>query len=305
VALPTDGPPAGVLLVDKPAGPTSHDVVARARKALGVRRVGHAGTLDPFATGLLLLCVGPATRLVRYLHLLDKRYAATLRLGQETSTHDPEGEPVARSEAWRDVDAGRLREVLRAFEGEIEQVPPVYSAVRVGGARAHRLARSGTDVELEARPARVASLRLASFQPPDAEVEAVVGTGTYVRALARDVGRALGCGAHLVALRRTAIGPFEVADALPLESLRRLDSGEVTASPSWCPPARALDWLPSRELSAGELERVRHGAAIPAGGAEYEGTPDRPVALLAGGELVAVAEAAGGNLQPRTVLPDA
>lgn len=301
-----DAPPAGVLLVDKPAGPTSHDVVSQVRRALGVRRVGHAGTLDPFATGLLIVCVGSATRLVRYLHLLDKRYEATLRLGEETSTHDPEGEAVRRSEAWREVDRAGIEEVLASFVGEIEQVPPAYSAVRVGGRRAHRLARSGEVVELEARPARVASLRLAAFAPPEVEVEAVVGTGTYVRALARDVGRALGCGAHLSALRRTAIGPFGVGEAVPLADLERRGTSRLTDSPAWRTPAQALAWLPIRDLTPAEAERVRHGGRV-AGSPADEGLGEAglPVALLSGGELVAVAEPDDGGLQPRTVLADA
>lgn len=296
----------GVLLVDKPAGPTSHDIVSDVRRALRIRRVGHAGTLDPFATGLLLLCVGHATRLVRYLHLLDKRYSARLRLGAETSTHDPEGEVVSRSEGWRRVGRDDLQGALASFVGEIEQVPPAFSAVRVEGRRAHRVARAGGAVELEPRRVRVASLRLAAFEAPEAEVEAVVGTGTYVRALARDLGRRLGCGAHLVGLRRTEVGPFGVERALAPGEVAELGPGGVAGSTAWLSPAEALAWLPARDLSEDEVERVRHGgrvaAGLGAGNAGAEAGAAGFVALLHEGELVAVAERADGSLQPRTVL---
>lgn len=296
--------------MDKPAGPTSHDIVVRARRALGVRRIGHAGTLDPFATGLLLLCVGPATRLVRYLHLLDKRYRARLRLGVETDTLDPDGEVTNRSEGWREVEAERLASALEPFKGLIEQVPPAFSAVKVEGRRAHRAARAGEAVELEPRPVRVESLRLVSFEPPEAEIEAVVGTGTYMRALARDIGRRLGCGAHLTSLRRTAVGPYAVEEAVGLEDLDRLTEANAEASPAWRGPAAALAWLPVRDLSAAEAERVRHGDRVPArgvaaperagGGAPVEA--GGAVALLLDGDLVAVAESEDGELQPRTVF---
>jgi len=299
---PEDGV-AGVLLVDKPAGPTSHDIVSGVRRALGIRRVGHAGTLDPFATGLLLLCVGRATRLVRYLHLLDKRYLARLRLGAETSSHDPEGEVVSRSEGWRELGREELEAALAGFVGEIEQVPPAFSAVRVEGRRAHRVARAGGVVELEPRRVRVASLGLTAFEPPEAEVEAVVGTGTYVRGLARDLGRRLGCGAHLVALRRTAVGPFAVERALSPEEVEEAGAESIDGSGAWLSPAEALAWLPARELSEDEVERVRHGGRIAAGNGDGDaGREPVPVALLREGELVAVAERADGGLQPRTVL---
>ncbi len=332
----------GVLLVDKSAGPTSHDIVQMARRRLGVRRIGHAGTLDPFATGLLLLCVGGATRLVRYLHLLPKTYRAELRLGEETATHDPEGEVTARSEAWRAIDRPALERAAARVTGAIEQVPPAFSAVKVEGRRAYRAARRGETIELEPRAVWVESLRVTAFAPPEAQLEVTVGTGTYVRALARDLGRYLGCGAHLRSLRRTAIGPFEVQGALPD---RELGAGkdDLRDSPAWLSPLRALAWLPSRVLGTEEAERVRHGGAVdfgvvrpgvvaapgssageagdraptgratsaPQTGAGASGEPptrhtgspaDLPVALVWEGELLAVAEAKGGRLQPRVVL---
>lgn len=300
--------PPGILLADKPDGPTSHDVVERVRALLGTRSVGHAGTLDPFATGLLILCAGPATRLVEYLHLLDKRYEAILRLGRETETHDREGETASTSEAWREVTAGRLERALGSFTGRIRQRPPAFSAKKVDGRRAHRAARAGEEVELPREEVRVERLELLSWEPPDARVRAEVGTGTYIRALARDLGRELGCGAHLRALRRTAVGPFGVERAAPPSAL---EEGTVPPS-SWLTPAEALAWLPSRRLEAEEARRVGHGSRVPEGRidapslGEPPGDPGGlPVALVREGRLVAVAERLDGQLQPRKVFPDA
>jgi len=292
----------GLLLVDKSAGPTSADVVRWARRCLGVRRIGHAGTLDPFATGLLLLCVGRVTRLVRYLHLLPKTYRARVRLGEETSTHDPEGDVVSRSEAWRTVDRTGLEAAAAGLTGCLEQVPPRFSAVKVGGRRAYEAARAGEDLSLEARPVRVHAFRVLTFEPPELEVETVVGTGTYVRALARDLGRALGCGAHLTALRRTAIGSFSVDEALAAGRLEDAAPLALDTLTAWRSPAEAVAWLPSRELASGELERVRHGGAVPRGDVVPGEGFDGPIALLRQGALVAIAETAGTGLQPRVVL---
>lgn len=311
---PTD--PAGVLLVDKPAGPTSHDIVAAARVALDERRIGHAGTLDPFATGLLVLCVGAATRLAEYFHLLPKRYEAELMLGVETATHDTEGEAVRWSEAWREVTEARLRDALAAHTGRLEQRPPAFSAKRVGGRRAHEAARRGERLELVAVAVQVLDLELLDFEPPVARIGARVSAGTYLRALGRDLGRHLGCFAHLTRLRRTAVGPFAVADALPAE---RLEAGsappDLSRDPGawWLSPAAALGWLPRRRLADGEASRVRSGSPIEEGRVERgepvgEGGPpaaeeDLPVALLHGGRLLAVAVREGRDLQPRKVFP--
>jgi tRNA pseudouridine55 synthase len=294
--------PEGLLLVDKSAGPTSTDVVRRARRSLGVRRVGHAGTLDPFATGLLLLCVGRATRLVRYLHLLPKTYVARVRLGEETSTHDPEGDVTWRSEAWRAVERGGLESALADLTGRIEQVPPRFSAVKVGGRRSYDAARAGEEVELEARPVQVDSIDLLSFDPPELEIETVVGKGTYVRGLARDLGRALDCGAHLRALRRTAIGPFAVEDAIGDGVLGEAGTLDLAGRSAWRTPAGAVAWLPARELAPDEVDRVRHGGPVPRGGILPGEGPGDAVALLRAGALVAVAEEVGTELQPRVVL---
>ncbi len=283
----------GVLLVDKRAGHTSHDVVARTRRALGIRRIGHTGTLDPFATGLLLLCIGVATRLVEYFHRLSKTYEATLRLGEETTTHDPEGEVCRRSQAWRDLRREDVAEVLRSHVGRLEQRPPVYSAKRVGGRRAHRLARQGAEPSLAPVIVHVHRLEATDFQPPELHLRARVSTGTYVRALARDLGRALGCGAHLVALRRTEIGPFHVGDALSEDRLDEAGPG----CRGWLSLSEATAWLPRRELDEAEAEGVRHGRSVPA-----REVGDGVVALVRDGRLLAVAERRQDVLQPRKVF---
>jgi tRNA pseudouridine55 synthase len=301
--VPTDG---GLLLVDKQEGPTSHDVVARARTAVGLRRIGHAGTLDPFATGLLLLLVGRATRLVQYFHRLDKRYTGSLMLGVETDTHDHTGDVSGHSEDWRQVSERHVREVLRSYTGRMLQRPPAFSAKQVAGRRAHRSARAGEDVRLVPVPVTVSRLELTGYRPPVVEIETEVSTGTYVRALARDLGRALGCGAHLTALRRTAIGPFTVADAWAADRL----AGVTLERPHWCSPGEAVDWLPQRQLDGSELADVREGRRIPAdailwpserfGAAEDDAAV--PVALMAGDRLIAIAERRETELQPRKVL---
>lgn len=300
----TEPEPEGLLLVDKPAGPTSHDVVSRARGGLGERRVGHTGTLDPFATGLLLLLVGPVTRLAEYFHRLDKSYRATLRLGEETETHDPAGDTVRSSGGWRDLGAEAIEAALASFRGEIRQRPPAYSAKRVEGRRAHEAARDGEPVELEPEVVAVHELELVRWDPPVAELRAVVGTGTYLRALARDLGRELGVGAHLTALRRTRIGPFEVGDALSGDELER---GHPLGPPHFRSPAGAVAWLPRRRVTAAERERVSHGQRIergeilPGAGEHPPGAGD-PVALIEEDGLVAVAELLSGSLQPRKVF---
>lgn len=313
---PTDR--AGVLLVDKPAGPTSHDIVALARRALQRRRIGHAGTLDPFATGLLLLCVGPATRLAEYFHLLPKDYEAELRLGVETDTHDPEGEPVATSEGWREVEEADVREALEAHTGALEQRPPAFSAKRVGGRRAHAAARRGERPELDPVRVEVERLELRAFEPPLVRIGARVSSGTYIRALGRDLGRHLGCRAHVSRLRRTAIGPFGVERALPAARLEAGAGGRLLEEGRgswWLAPADALGWLPRRSLGPGEAARVRSGARIAEGrveGPDPAAASGRalatardaplPVVLLDEGRLLAMAVAVDGELQPRKVF---
>lgn len=207
----------GVLLIDKEPGWTSHDVVARARRLTGQRRIGHTGALDPMATGLLVLCLGRATRLVEYMMPGEKAYEGEIALGQETDTDDAEGQPTRSAP----VPAGAidLDAIARRFTGEIMQTPPAFSAVKVEGRRAYALARKGEAPDLQPRPVNVTALRLERIAPDRLRVDVRCGAGMYVRSLARDIGRAVGCGAHLASLRRTGSGPFHVREAVPVEAL--------------------------------------------------------------------------------------
>jgi len=224
----SDGPD-GLAVVDKASGWTSHDVVAKARGILGTRKVGHSGTLDPDATGVLLLGVGKATRLLRYLNDLPKTYIGEVVLGLETSTLDASGEPTARWD-MRSVTPDEVQEELPQFIGEIEQIPPMVSAVQVGGKRLHELAREGIEVEREARPVTVHRfVAQPTVDPLVYRVEVECSSGTYIRSLAADLGHALGGGAHLRNLRRTAIGPYTVEVARPLEDLELLPVGAAVA----------------------------------------------------------------------------
>jgi tRNA pseudouridine55 synthase len=217
VSSPSPGEPSGVLPVDKPLGWTSHDVVAVMRGVFGVRRIGHGGTLDPQASGVLPILVGPATRFVERLHAAPKVYAAVVRFGTETSTDDREGTPTRTAAVPVRIDDA----ALAAFRGPIEQVPPDFAAVKVGGRPAYRSARAGAPVALEARTVTVERLDVAGWTPPDLRLLVVCSTGTYVRAIARDLGRSLGSAAHLGALRRLAVGALDAADARGVEEMRR------------------------------------------------------------------------------------
>ena len=287
-----------VLLVDKPEGPTSHDVVRVARRALGVRRIGHTGTLDPFASGLLLLCVGPATRLVEYFHLLSKVYSATAILGVETDTEDRTGVVTRRSEAWRGVEREDIDHVAQGLRGEQAQVPPAFSAKKVAGRRAYEAARAGEALDLCAQAVHVHSFEVADVRPPEVDFVVEVSTGTYVRSLARDLGRRLGCGAHLGTLRRLSIGPFTVSDAVSLTDLER---GSLPGS-AWRTAAGAVSWLPVRSLSESEVSGVEHGRPIPDDGSAED--PHLPVAMVAGERLVAVGRRESDLLCPEKVFHD-
>jgi len=287
----------GVLLVNKPAGPTSHDVVSRVRKAAGIRRVGHAGTLDPFASGLLLLLLGQATRLSEYLLALDKRYEATARI--ETSTHDLEGEIVTENRDWTSVSRSDIAEALAEFEGSILQAPPRFSSKKVKGEAAHRRARRGEDVVLEPVPVTIHSVSLLQFAAPELRFKVRCSSGTYVRALARDLGRTLGVGAHLTGLVRTGIGSFDVGAAADLTDLR----DRTAVEDRLIPPSVALSHLPSVEINAAEAEKIRRGQFVPLAGSR---PPDgETVRILRDGALLAVGAVNGDRLRPRKVLSDA
>lgn len=278
-----------MLLIDKPEGPTSHDVVDRVRHALGVRRAGHTGTLDPLASGLLVVLTGRATRLAQFLVGLDKEYEGVIRLGETTTTDDRGGVVTARSEAWRHIADEDLRSAMRALEGTYEQRPPAFSAKKIGGERAHRAARRGERPDVAPVTVRVHRFSLRGRRGPELDFEGRVGSGTYIRALARDLGDALGCGAHLGSLRRTAVGPFHVRDALPLDAL--------DARVPLLAPRAAVGHLPHVVADPVTAEHLRHGRT-----AELPGGPEGPVAVLEGERLLAVAEGGEGRLRPRVVL---
>ena len=219
--------PCGVLVVDKPAGMTSHDVVDEVRRTFGWKKVGHAGTLDPLATGVLVLLVGAATRSQPRFLNDDKEYRGRIVFGAETTTHDAEGEVVARHEGPLAIDRATLEAALAAFRGEIRQLPPMVSAVKHKGKPLYKYARKGVEVEREERPVTIHRLDLLALEGLEAEVDVRCSKGTYVRTLAHDIGRRLGCGAYLKALRRTRSGPFSVKDARPLAELLALRPQEV------------------------------------------------------------------------------
>jgi len=239
--------PSGLVIVDKPGGMTSHDVVARVRRLAGTRRVGHAGTLDPMATGVLVVGVEKATRLLGHLALTEKTYVATIRLGQSTSTDDAEGEPTGGSPAT-DIPPGALDAEIAELTGDIWQVPPGVSAIKVNGQRAYKLTRAGAAPELAARPVTVYEFTVNGVRETGdfLDIDAVIrcSSGTYIRALARDLGAALGTGGHLTALRRTAVGPYDLAQAHTLEDLENqkhqtpdLERTGVTPPPQSAPAA--------------------------------------------------------------------
>ena len=272
-----------------------------------MRRLGHTGTLDPFATGLLLALVGPFTRLAELYHVLPKSYDATMRLGRETDTDDLTGATVSEDDGWKQLPAGEVEAAFAAREGAGLQLPSTYSARRVGGERAYAVARRGGRPALEPREIRVDAITITEYALPRVRFRARVSTGTYVRALARDIGRELGPGAHLTRLRRTAIGPFEVVEATDPPDAHR---AVVAASSAWRTGPSALPWLRSRKLSAPEREEIRQGRPVSGEGvrpAAWAGLASpaseaQPIALHASGRLLAIAEAREGWLFPRKVF---
>jgi tRNA pseudouridine55 synthase len=287
----------GVLLVDKPAGPTSQDVVSIVKRALGAAKAGHAGTLDPFATGLLLVCLGRATKLAGWLTGDDKSYRATVAFGAATDTDDSTGKEISRADASALTAAG-VDAALVPFRGPISQVPPDFSAIQKDGRRMYDLARRGERVEIEPRPVVVHELLLESFAAgpvATAELSMRVSKGTYVRSLARDLGRALGIGAHLTALRRTASGPYEVSAATPLATIK---SSPTAASERCLAPDRVRLPMDDLVLDAGEAGRVRHGV-VPA----REGLSDGPRRVVdAEGRILAIALVESGRIRLERVL---
>ncbi len=279
------------MLVEKPAGCTSHDVVALARRRYRLRAVGHTGTLDPFATGLLVLLFGRATRLARFVATQPKTYLATARLGVRTTTDDLAGEAIPAERAVPVPPLAAVREALGTLAGVQQQRPPAYSAKLVAGERSYQRARRGEPVELPPVEVVVHRIELVHYQYPELEFRCTVSAGTYVRALARDLGERLGTGAHLTALRREAIGELRVEDAVGLDRL-----GPETPL---LPPLAVLRHLPRVEVSGAEAEAIGHGQPLRRTGGRREG---ETVALVQGEQLVAIAEARRGALQPAVVL---
>jgi len=276
-------------LIDKPAGVTSHDVVVQARRLFATRSIGHTGTLDPFATGLLVLVIGRATRLARFVEAGQKSYLAEARLGIATSTDDLSGEPLGEEWSGPWPARERVEAELAAMVGRTEQRPPSFSAKRRDGERSYERARRGEAVALEPVTVEIEALELLEWSPPLVGFRAVVGPGTYVRAIARDLGERLGTGAHLTALRRTQVGSFRVEDAHRLD---RLTGHEPLLS-----PRELVGDLPAVTLPPEQAESVRHGRAVPG-----EGPVEGVAALLEGDRLLAVAERRQERWQPVVVL---
>ena len=296
-------PPArhhGIVPLNKARGVTSFQAVREVRRILGERRVGHAGTLDPAATGLLPICVGQATRLVDYLHQQPKRYHCVLRLGERSTTMDLEGE-VSRSGDASTVDAAAVREALARFVGDIEQVPPMHSAVRHDGRHLYELAREGLDVERQPRPVTILEARLLEFRPgevAEAEIDVLCGKGTYMRVLASDVGDALGTGGLLAWLERTAYGPMTVADSITVEQLEAMDDPAGALRPL----DLAVTFLPRLDLGPAQALQVQRGQSV-----WVPRLPDpRPRgacrAHSAHGDLLAVGELQGNLYRPTKVM---
>lgn len=254
--------PDGLLIVDKPADWTSHDVVARTRRLAATRKVGHAGTLDPMATGVLVLGIGRATRLLGHLALATKGYDAVIRLGQATVTDDAQGDVVAQADASALTEQG-VREAVARFVGDIEQVPSAVSAIKVDGERAYKRVRAGEQVELKPRPVRVDAITVRSVTPAaeqvDVDVHVDCSSGTYIRAIARDVGAALGVGGHLTALRRTRVGALTLAEAHRLDEL---DGVEPERLPITSLAAAARAHFPAHEVPADLVASVRNGRPL-------------------------------------------
>ena len=252
---------SGILNINKPRSWTSHDVVAKVRRLIGQRRVGHAGTLDPLATGVLLLCVGQATRVAEYLMAGQKRYRATLRLGISTDTYDAEGE-VTREVRPVDVSLRQIEATIPTFTGEIEQVPPMYSALKRGGQPLYKLARRGETVERQPRRVTIEALEIVAWTTPELRLEIVCSPGTYIRSLAHDLGERLGCGAHVTGLTRLASGRFTLSKTVSLETL-----AQAVAAGDWVrllhPLDAALLDFEALTIDATDTQRLRHGQPLP------------------------------------------
>lgn len=280
----------GVVLVDKPIGITSHDVIGQLRRKFETRRIGHAGTLDPLATGLLVVAVGPATRFLQYLPLEPKEYVATIRFGAETTTQDAEGDIVAERQVPDNL-VQKFEEELPHFRGLIQQIPPIYSAVKKDGKPLYHYARKGIDVEREPRTVHIGEVEILDHLPTEIEVRVTCSGGTYMRTWAHDIGQSVGCGAHLAALRRTKVGRFLIEDSKPLEEVLKSHIMHLRD---------ALPPLPLLVLNATQIDAIRHGQPI--------GISHPPEGRACGlvdseGEVVGIGRTDGPMVHPEVVIP--
>jgi len=296
-----------LLLLDKPEGLTSHDVVERVRKATGLARIGHSGTLDPMATGLLLLCAGGAARLQGFFTLMDKSYEGFIRLGRATTTYDREGEAVGPDRDASGVTAARIAEESEGFRGEFQQAPPPYSAKKVGGRKFYEMARKGEAVPSLPKKVRVASLTFGELSDGRLPFAIACSSGTYIRSIASELGEKLGCGAHLEALRRTRIGTFRAEDAVTLEKFESLSQAERMAAPHAMPLSRVPFPFPRVQLASLEAWKIRRGQAVPARGITARagdwvtlvGPTDDMLAL---GQVNPIGDRGVAMIKPRIVL---
>ncbi len=298
----------GVLfLLDKPAGLTSHDVVERVRRATGVARIGHSGTLDPMATGLLLLCAGGAARLQGFFTGMDKSYEGVIRLGRATSTYDREGEPAGAERDTSAIGAVEVEAAAAAFRGEFQQSPPPYSAKKVGGRKFYEMARKGESVPLMPKTVRVSQLKLDPPENGRLPFSLTCSSGTYVRSIANELGEKLGCGAHLESLRRTTIGQFRIEDAVALDRFEAMTPAERLSAPHAIPLSRVPFPFERIRLASLEAWKVRKGQPIPVRGVETRegqwvalvGPSDEMLAL---GQVTPIGRGPVALIKPKIVL---
>jgi tRNA pseudouridine55 synthase len=284
---------SGVLLLDKPQGPSSNAVLQRAKRLIGAARAGHTGTLDPLASGLLVIAFGEATKFAGGLLDADKAYSARIRFGVRTSTGDAEGAVLARSDSFPSED--RVRAALEPFRGEIEQVPPMYAAIKRDGRPLYEYARRGESVERAPRRVAIRRLELERFQGNEADFHVECSKGTYIRTLAEDIGEALGCGAHLAALRRIAVGPFDLQEAISLDALET--AAAAARRDKLLPPQSLLGSWPRLRLGAGLSAKFSQGRAVPADAAD-----GNVVVFGEEGAFLGTGEVSGNTLHPRRLL---
>lgn len=289
----------GALLIDKPPGPTSHDIVDEARRILLIKRIGHTGTLDPFATGLLVLLLGPATRLAEYLKDYEKTYRGVIRLGVKTDTDDVTG-AVIEEKTVPTFSTRNIENEMKRFHGKLSQKAPAYSAVKVSGERLYRRARRGAEVNAPTREIEIYSLSLVEYNRPDLIFEVTCSSGTYVRALARDIGEALGCGAHLAALTRTAAGPHELNDSITMDELKTADVGVLREKKAYIKIAELLPEFPTVIITQEEATRIIHGKEITLAPADEAEGP--LLKLVLDGKLAAVGRVDGDSIRPVKVF---